>query len=610
MKIRFEPFGVSGQVKQNTTVLQAAIEFGVKIESFCAGRGTCGKCKVIASEGLSAPTVMELKKLTEEELRKGYRLACQAVITSDVVVTVPEESRIAQINILAEGMAQGSVQMEPWVRRHILRVPAATLQNQVADLQNVMRTWNEHHGGELKFTLSALRQLPFALRERDGHIALVLADDQVVHIEAGDGPEHILGIAFDIGTTTVVGYLMDLESGERLAVSSLLNPQTRYGADVVSRILFSIENESGLQILQHEILEALNKIIANTTHAAGVAPENIYGMTVVGNTTMYHLFLGISPAALGRMPYVPAVSATLCLTAKDLGIAIHPEAHIWVLPNIAGWVGADTVGVILATDLPNHEDTALAIDIGTNGEMVMGSRRRLVACSTAAGPAFEGAHLSCGMRAAEGAIDAVSIDGDVRWHTIGESAPKGICGSGLVDLVAEMLRAGIIDARGAMQDGQALRANGQGHLAERILQNGGQREFLLVSSTESAIGRPIKVTQRDVRELQLAKGAIRAGVQILMKELGIGPEEVRRVYLAGAFGNYIRPESALTIGLMPRFPNAKIVPVGNAAGAGARMALLSISARERAARIPDQVEYLELSGRPDFQEEFAEAMLF
>ena len=614
MKVRFEPFGIIRQVEKGVTVLQAAIEaadeIGVKIESFCGGRGTCGKCRIIATGGLSAPTVMELKGLTEEELQKGYRLACQAVIESDVVVMVPEESRTSQVSILAEGMARGSVQLEPWVRRHALHVPAATLQNQIADLQNVARTWNEHQDGDLTFTLPALRQLPFALRERDGHITLISVDNQVVHIEAGDGPEHILGMAFDIGTTTVVGYLMDLESGERLAVSSLLNPQTDYGADVVSRILFSTQSDSGLQTLQREIVGALNKIISNTTHAAAVAPENIYGMTVVGNTTMYHLFLGINPAALGRMPYVPAVSAALCSTAKELGITIHSEAHVWVLPNIAGWVGADTVGVILATDLPNHEDIALAIDIGTNGEMVLGSRQRLIACSTAAGPAFEGAQLSCGMRAADGAIDIVSIDGDVHWHAIGESAPRGICGSGLVDLIAEMLRAGIIDSTGMMQDGQALRANGQGQLAGRIRQEGRQREFLLVASAEGAGGRPIKVTQRDVRELQLAKGAIRAGIQILMKELGIGPEGVKRVYLAGAFGNYIRPASALAIGLMPRFPNAKIIPVGNAAGSGARMALLSLSVRERASRIPNQVEYLELSGRPDFQEEFAGAMLF
>ena len=328
---------------------------------------------------------------------------------------------------------------------------------------------------------------------------------------------------------------------------------------------------------------------------------------------MHHLFLGISPAALARSPYVPAVTEALCVTGKDLGLTIYPDGHVWVLPNIAGWVGADTVGVILATGLHEHEGVALAIDIGTNGEMALGSRERLITCSTAAGPAFEGAHLSCGMRAADGAIDAVSIDavgdGDVHWHAIGNSPPRGICGSGLVDLVAEMLGSGVIDATGMMQDAETLRSNGTEKLAARLRQDR-QKEFVLVDASDGAGGRELVVTQRDVRELQLAKGAIRAGIQILMKELGIGPEDVTRVYLAGAFGNYIKPSSALTIGLIPQFPNAEIVPVGNAAGSGARMALLSSAARDEASLILRRVEYLELSGRPDFQDEFADAMIF
>lgn len=608
MKVRFEPFGVTKQVDAGITLLDAANAAGVEIESICGGRGTCAKCKVIAPHGLAAPTSQELKKLTEDELRAGYRLACQAVIESDVEVVVPEESRRSRVSILQEGV-QSDIPFEPWVRRHILHVPEATLEDQIPDLLNVARSWPEHSSA-LTCSLRALRQLPSALRAKGGHITLVTVDDCVVRIEAGDAPRHLLGIAFDIGTTTVVGYLMDLESGAQLAVSSLLNPQTRYGDDVVSRIDYSAREENGLQTLQREIVEALNKIIANTTFAAAVDPSDILAMTVVGNTTMHHLFLGISPAALARSPYVPVVTTALHFRAEDLGIAIHPEARVWVLPNIAGWVGADTVGVILATGIYKRHELALAIDIGTNGEMVMGSSQRLITCSTAAGPAFEGAHLSCGMRAADGAIDAVSVDGDVRWHTIGDSAPRGICGSGLVDMVATMLRTGIIDSTGMMQDGQTLRANGHPQLAERIIQVGRQREFVLVEAERAAGGRPIKVTQRDVRELQLAKGAIRAGIQILMKELGIGPEDVRRIYLAGAFGNYIRPESALTIGLMPRFPNAQIVPVGNAAGSGAQMALCSASARREASELLGRVEYLELSGRPDFQDEFAQAMLF
>ena len=283
---------------------------------------------------------------------------------------------------------------------------------------------------------------------------------------------------------------------------------------------------------------------------------------------------------------------------------------MWAQPSIAGWVGADTVGVLLATGTHLQDELALAIDIGTNGEMVMGSRERVVACSTAAGPAFEGAHLSCGMRAADGAIDSVSIDGAVHWHTIGESAPRGVCGSGLVDLVAEMLRAGLIDATGMMQPVEALAAAGQPALAERVAQNGRQRSFTLATAEEGAGGRPVVVSQRDVRELQLAKGAIRAGIEILLRELSVTSEDVRVIYLAGAFGNYIKPESALAIGLMPRFPNARIVPVGNAAGSGARMALLSRDVLAEAFRLVGEVDYLELSGRPDFQDRFAEAMVF
>jgi uncharacterized 2Fe-2S/4Fe-4S cluster protein (DUF4445 family) len=402
---------------------------------------------------------------------------------------------------------------------------------------------------------------------------------------------------------------MDLESGEQLAVSSVLNPQTRYGDDVVSRIDYASQGD-GLKTLQVEIVAALNQIIARTLATASMSKEDVYGMTVVGNTTMQHLLLGISPTALARAPYVPAVTRAVYLSASELGIDVFPDASICVLPNIAGWVGADTVGVILSTRLHHHDEIALAIDIGTNGEMALGSSERLITCSTAAGPAFEGAHLSCGMRASHGAIDLVEIDEDVCWHAIGESPPRGLCGSGLVDIVSEMLRTGVIEATGMMRDGQALRNNEHPKLGDRILGQGATRSFRLVESASGASGRPVDITQRDVRELQLAKGAIRAGIEILMKELGVGSENVGYVYLAGAFGNYIRPDSALGIGLIPHFPNAKFVPVGNAAGTGAKMALLSAQARSEASEIVSQVEYLELSGRFDFQAEFAEAMIF
>ena len=609
MRARFEPAGVTTEVEAGASLLDAASAVGVGIESVCGGRGTCGKCKVIATSGLSPLTDLERRGLSEEELRAGYRLACQALVVSDVEVFVPEESRIMRASILVEGV-QRALPLEPWVRRHTLQVPEASLEDQTADLDAVARRWQAEVGGAFSPTLSALQQLPWALRAREGQITLIQVDDRVVRIDPGSGPDRLLGVAFDIGTTTVVGYLMDLETGQQLAVSSRLNPQTRYGDDVVSRIAFSTSREDGLQTLQREIIATLNEIIGEASLAAGTRPGDVFAVTVVGNTTMHHLFLGISPEALARSPYVPAATEALCFEAAELGLDVCPGAHVWTLPNIAGWVGADTVGVILSTGIYLQHEISLAVDIGTNGEMALGSRHRLITCSTAAGPAFEGAHVSCGMRAADGAIDWVEIGSDVSWHTIGESAPRGVCGSGLVDAVAGMLRAGVIDDTGMMQDAETLSADGHKLLSERIQQMGRQRAFRLVGGSERPGGREIRLTQRDVRELQLGKGAIRAGIEILMKELGVGPEDVNRVYLAGAFGNYIQPESALAIGLIPHFPNAEIIPVGNAAGSGAKMALLSLSARRTASDILTKVQYLELSGRPDFQGEFAEAMVF
>lgn len=609
MKIRFEPFGVTTRVEAGTTLLQAAQAAGVEIESVCGGRGTCAKCKVIASRGLTQPSNLERRNLSQAELTQGYRLACQALIVDDVEVVVPEESRRARVSILAEGV-QAKLANDPWVRRHQLKVPAPSLENQVGDSERIATLYAAQGLGDFKPTLTALQQLPEAIRALDGNISLIEVDGQVLEITPSNKALRILGIAFDIGTTTVVGYLMDLETNEQLAVASLLNPQTRYGDDVVSRIEFSAR-ESGLSTLQAEIISAINTIIGETTARIGVTRQDIYGLTFVGNTTMQHLLLGISPVAMAQAPYVPAFAKMQCLRPEELGIRAHQDAHAWILPNIAGWVGADTVGVILATNLQHHQGIALAIDIGTNGEMALGSSERLLTCSTAAGPAFEGAHLSCGMRAADGAIDVVSMDGDVSWHTIGNAPPRGVCGSGLVDLVAQMLHAGIISESGMMETADTLyKMKASAPLVQRMGGDGRQRAFELVTASEGAGGRAIYVTQRDIRELQLAKGAIRAGIEILMIELGITASDVQRVYLAGAFGNYIRPASALTIGLIPHFPNAEIVPVGNAAGSGAKMALLSTSAREEAARLVERVEYLELSGRPDFQEQFTEAMIF
>ena len=609
MRVKFQPSGALVEVSEGTSLLAASRQAGVALESPCGGRGTCGKCRVIVDGDAGPLTDAEQRHLSPEEIHAGYRLGCQAVVASDLLVRVPEGSQVYSVSILSQGLTR-EVALEPWVRRVTLYVPPSTLEDQASDLAALQKAWQQQGFDDLSVSLGALRRLPAALRQDDGLVTLILADGELIEILPGADEGPVLGLAYDIGTTTIVGYLLDLTTGRELAVASLLNPQTQYGDDVVSRIQHITAAPNGLQQLQDAVVGAINRIATDACRQAGVPADCVYGMTAVGNTTMQHLLLGVDPSALARSPYVPVVAEAVSIPAQHLDLAIHPEAHVWALASIAGWVGADTVGVILATGQHQADEISLAIDIGTNGEMTLGSRQRLVACSTAAGPAFEGAHLSCGMRAASGAIDQVSIDGDVHWRTIQNTPPRGICGSGLVDLVAQMLDAEILRESGMMHDAQHLTDLGQSALAARIRSEGRHRAFDLVLPQEGADGRPVRVSQRDIRELQLAKGAIRAGIEILLDELGIGHADVARVYLAGAFGNYIRPESALRIGLMPVFPNAEIVPVGNAAGSGAKLALLSQSARDETRDIVRLVEYLELSILPEFQDQFAASMVF
>jgi len=609
MRVKFQPSGSVADVPPGTVLMSAAHKAGVAIESPCGAHGSCGKCRILVDGDAGPFTKAEKYWLTPEEIAEGYRLACQSVVNGDLVVRIPESSQVYNVSILSQGLTR-EVSLEPWVERVWLTVPPATLEHQISDLAALEQAWQREGYGELDGTITLMRHLPAALRAEDGFVSVVVADGKAIDVLTGSDPSPVLGLAFDVGTTTIVGYLMDLTTGHELAVSSSLNPQTQFGDDVVSRIEHITAVPDGLGELQGKVIGAINRIAEETCQEAGVSTGSIYGLSIVGNTTMQHLLLGVDPSALARSPYVPVVTDPVCLAASRLGIKVHPEAHVWAIASIAGWVGADTVGVILATGQHQADEISLAIDIGTNGEMTLGSGERLVACSTAAGPAFEGAHLSCGMRAAAGAIDQVSIDGQVHWRTIGNAPPRGICGSGLVDLVAAMLGSEILRDSGMMRKIEDLEELGQSYLAQRVRQDGRHRAFDLVLAEEGADGRPVRVTQRDVRELQLAKGAIRAGIEILLQELGITYEDVARVYLAGAFGNYIRPESALRIGLMPVFPNAEIVPVGNAAGSGAKLALLSRSARDETAQIVDLVEYLELSVLPEFQEHFAAAMIF
>jgi uncharacterized 2Fe-2S/4Fe-4S cluster protein (DUF4445 family) len=437
----------------------------------------------------------------------------------------------------------------------------------------------------------------------------VLAGSRLLGIERGDTTDRVYGMAFDIGTTTVVGYLLDLVGGSQLALASTLNPQVAFGADVISRISFAGTNPSGLSLLQARIIHALNSLVQEAARSAGICTVEIYALSVVGNTTMHHLLLGLDPSGMGHLPYNPVLADSLDISASDLGIRIYPQARVFLLPNVAGYVGSDIVAGILSTRLPGRERITLGIDIGTNGEMALGSRDQILVASAAAGPAFEGSQITCGMRAEPGAISQVfAEDGDIRWKVVGEVPPQGLCGSGLVDLVALLLRLGLIDEGGRFREPDLSPVSVPQEIRRRMRRAQEGWEFVLDQSGEG--DRPVILSQRDIRELQLAKGAIRAGINILLDELGIHIHQVEEIWLAGAFGNYIDPGNAQTIGLLPPYPQERISPVGNAAGEGAKMALLSQDARRQASRIARTARFIELASRSDFQERFVEALAF
>lgn len=433
---------------------------------------------------------------------------------------------------------------------------------------------------------------------------MVLAGNRLLALEAGDTTASCYGIAVDLGTTSVVVILANLASGEVLGIESMLNGQANYGADVISRVEYSA-TPAGLQTLQQAAVDTINSALRRLAERTGVDPEQVYEAVVVGNSCMNHLLLGIEPASLARAPYQPTLSESVQVPATDVGLSINPSGQVYTLPNIAGFVGSDTVAVILATAMHRSEELQLALDLGTNGEMVLGDKDRLLACSTAAGPAFEGARISCGMRATKGAIERVWIDeGQVRIQVVGNGAPIGLCGSGLMDAVAQMRAAGLMDQSGRIILPDQRDAGIPPRLAERLDAEDGTRGFTLYRRGR----RRLVLGQADVRELQLAKGAIRAGIAVLMEEYGVDAAAVDQVLLAGAFGSYLSPASARAIGLIPPVPLNRIAAVGNAAGQGALMALLSTDLREQANEIARSVEYVELASRRDFMRLFLSAM--
>jgi uncharacterized 2Fe-2S/4Fe-4S cluster protein (DUF4445 family) len=595
--VTFLPDASETWVPEGITLLQAAAVANVAIDAPCGDRGICGKCKVRVLGGLTAPTLPEKTLIPVDELEGGWRLACQTRVYQDMTVQVPERALQPAVVPLS------AIAPRPAVRKLHVTMPEPTIEDAVSDLSRLYRELNGR-AGSLQFGLPLLRLLPQILERASYDATAVAVGDRLIAVEHGDTTARCFGLAVDLGTTSVVAILADLNTGKVLGVESRLNGQANYGADVISRI-HAVMDAGTVEPLQQAAVATINAALESLLRNTGVERDEIYEAVVVGNTCMNHLFLGIDPHSLALAPYQPVVTDPVVTPAADLGVAINSAGSVYTLPNIAGFVGSDTVAVILAAGMHRSDKVKLAIDLGTNGEMVLGNRHRLLACSTAAGPAFEGARISCGMRATEGAIERVWIDGDdVKLQVIGGGAPIGICGSGLLDAVAQMRRAEIVSESGRMVTAAKARADVPDRLAKRLVGGDTSNGFVLGRRGK----RQVVLTQGDVRELQLAKGAIRAGISILLKEYGIELSGVSEILLAGAFGSYISPASARAIDLVPFVPIEKITAVGNAAGQGAVMALLSTPLRDEAIEIAKSVRYVELSARPDFMDQFMDAL--
>ncbi|MFA9405829.1 MAG: ASKHA domain-containing protein [Anaerolineales bacterium] len=598
--IDFEPIGRRVDITPGESLFEAAHSAGFELVSICGGKGSCDGCRVRVMSGkLSSPTLEEESFFTHIELEEGYRLACQAKPLTDIKVDVPPESLTTTQRLQVEGQGV-RVEGERIITPADVVLEPASLTDLRSDSARLRDALQIEGYANVSFSPEVLFNLSGFLRGQNWRVRACLRGNRVVALL----PEatRILGLAVDIGTTKVATYLLDLESGDVLAVRGTMNPQISYGEDVISRINYSNENEGGRETLQGKVVAALNGMIAEMCGEADVSMEQIVEAVIVGNTAMHHLLVGLPVRQLAMSPYVPAVSEPLDLPAGEIELDISPGAFIHLPPNIAGFIGADHVSMVLSTDVWQAENTVIAVDIGTNTEITLAVAGRILSCSCASGPAFEGAHIRDGMRAALGAIERVQIKGgQPSIITIGEKPPVGICGSGILDAVAEMLKDGVIDHRGSFQEGAPNVQEGM---------SGGHKEFILALSEDTGHGKDIVVTRSDINEIQLAKGAIRAGLEIILEEGGIAAGEIDEFIIAGAFGTYLDVGSAMTVGMFPELPRERFRQVGNAAGTGAQQMLVSGDRRRVADEIPERIEYIELTTHAGFEKTFMKALFF
>jgi uncharacterized 2Fe-2S/4Fe-4S cluster protein (DUF4445 family) len=652
----FQPSGRRGSVPKGVTVIEASRLLGVDIETLCGEKKVCGKCKVRIEEGLFEKYGIESKKthvspwqeeedkfITADQKETGYRLGCVAKVEGDVLVFVPEESRAGK-QVVSKAARDIPIKWDPTVRIYYVEVDKPTFEEPTADFERICRGLEREYGvRNLSIDIHALRQLPTALRDGNWSVTVSVWNDQeIIRVRPGKHEDYY-GIAIDVGTTTVAGYFCNLRTMQVIDTVSLMNPQCKYGEDVMARITFHMTTENGLKRMSDDIIEGLNWLIDQAVQNTYPpkkkvkkkkgeegpdefveAPEegktylrltkdDIEDLTLGGNTAMHHILLQLNPEYVGLAPFPPVIHHSLDIKARDLGLIINRSSYIFVLPNEAGFVGADNVGVLIAEEPYKHEENQLIIDIGTNGELVLGNRHKLISSSCATGPALEGAQIAFGMRAAPGAMERIKIDPDTHevdykvigrdaWRSFSEAKDmkaKGICGSGILDVFAELYRAGVITKSGAFNKNQ------KSNRFRRNAKNK-QPEFVLAWAEETSIDKDIVVTQKDVRQIQLAKGALYAGCKLMMRRMGL--EKVDKVKIAGAFGTHVDRTKALIMGLFPDCEIEKVLSVGNAAGDGCRAALLNRQKRTEANWCSRNVEYIELTVERDFQQQFMEAM--
>ncbi len=622
--IDFEPISRRLSVSKESSIYEILTEINIPIRTICGGLGKCGKCKILVQKGhkyLNSPTNIERNLISETEIQNGWRLACETRTkinnniqkiddkTPQIRIFLPNQLLLEDFKILTSGISK-VITLQPTIKKLYLEVIKPSLEEPNADFERIEKAiipkiQKLKKGNKIDIEFNILKKIPNILRKNNHKITLVLWNNSnIIACEPGNTVESNFGIAFDIGTTTIVGYLLNLNNGKIYAVDSKLNSQTAYGEDLITRLTFIKENKENLSKLNSTIISDLNEIISNLCQQANIKPFHVYEVAVVGNSVMHHIFLSIDPVNIGLSPFIPVIQRDLNVKAKDLGLKISNHGNVYAAPVIAGFVGADTIGVILSSKIYNEKPLTLAIDIGTNGEIIIGNRDNLIVGSCAAGSALEGAHIDDGMRAAAGAIDTIKIDPinlDVSYTTIKNKKPIGICGSGLVDGIAEMLKSKIITRSGKIN--QELVDH------ERFIKNDKKIKFIIANKEETSIDKEISISQSDIRQIQMAKAAFYSGMRIILNHLSKNPR-VEQIFLAGAFGNYINAQNAKFIGMIPDIPNDKIFQIGNAAGIGAQHCLLNKDLRNKAKTLLSKIKYVEIAVEKKFQKEYAEAMYF